>query len=490
VTIDVRRQAVLLALGACVAALAAGGCARASTAARLPLAPCHLDGLPQDVLCGTYEVFEDRAAGAERRLAIQVSVLPALRRTAEPDPLFILAGGPGQGARSYAGLAAGAFRDVRRARDIVLVDLRGTGGSHPLACDPPADDLHMLLAQAAALDPARCLEALDADPRFYTTAHAVADLDEVRAALGYERINLWGGSFGTRTALVYVRQFPGRVQAVVLDGAAPFELRFPLWTAADAQRALDLLIADCAGDDACRRAFPELRRDLDALFRTLDERPASVELRHPRTGAFERVVVGRDAVAAALRLFLYLPSHARLVPAVVAEASRGRFEPMAALLMEGFAWSTDTMALGLTLSVICSEDLLRIAPSDIAPAVEQTFLGRSQLDEWSRLCRGWPRGTLPPDLDRPVVLPVPALVLSGALDPVTPPRWGDVMAGHFAHSLHVIVPRAGHNASFTGCVPDLIAEFLRAGSAGDLDASCAASTNRPPFVVRMQGSEP
>ncbi len=454
-------------------ALFAAGCSR-STAARLPLTPCHLDGVAQEVLCGTYEVPEDRSTTAGRRLRISLAVLPALRRGAAPDPLVVLAGGPGQGARSYAALANTAFARVRRARDIVLVDLRGTGGSHPLECRLDSRNLNEVIGDVSSgMDTARCLETIDADVRHYTTETAVADLDEVLSALGYGLVNVWGGSFGTRTALVFAQRFPERVRALVLDGAAPFELTYPLWTAADAQRALELLLDDCARDEDCRRSFPELRRDLEALFRRLDARPETVTLRHPITGERQTIRIDRDALASALRLFLYTPVHRRLVPAVFTEASRGRFEPLVALALEGYAWSIDTMSLGLTLSVVCSEDVPRIAGADVDAAVRGTFVRRSAVNSWLRLCRDWPKGPLPQRVGEVIRIDAPALILSGALDPVTPPRWGEAMARHFARSAHVVVPGAAHNASFIGCVSELIATFIAAANPDGLDSSCA-----------------
>lgn len=477
-------------LAIAIAALLGGACAK-SASARLPLVACHLDGVAQEVLCGTFEIPEDRATAAGRRLTLAVAVLPAQRRGAAPDPLVVLAGGPGQGARSYAALANTAFARVRRTRDIVLVDLRGTGGSHPLHCPQAPRDLNALIGDASSgVDPVRCLETLDADVRHYTTESAVADLDDVLSALGYGRVNLWGGSFGTRTALVFARRFPERVRTMVLDGAAPFDLTYPLWTAADAQRALALLLDDCDRDADCRHSFRDLRRDLDALFRRLDAEPETVALRHPISGEPQTVRIDRDALASALRLFLYTPAHRRLVPAVFTEASRGRFEPLVALALEGYAWSIDTMSLGLTLSVVCSEDVPRIAANDVDAAVRRTFVQRSAVDAWLRLCREWPKGPPPERVDEVISIDAPALILSGVLDPVTPPRWGESMGRHFARSAHVVVPGAAHNASFTGCVPELIAAFLATANPSEVDATCANATRRPPFVIGFSGPTP
>jgi pimeloyl-ACP methyl ester carboxylesterase len=418
-------------------------------------------------------------------------VLPARRAQAEPDPLFLLAGGPGQAASAMAPLVDRFFREVRERRDVVLVDLRGTGDSHPLACAPPADELDALGAKAAfELDVAACLARQDADPRLYTSEQQMADLDEVRARLGYERINLWGGSFGTRAALVYARLFPARVRSVVLDGAAPLEFEFPLSLARDNQRALDRLLADCAAEAACAAAFPRLGQELAELLARLEREPARVSLRHPRTGEPVELALGRDRFAGGLRVFLYSASHQALMPLLIDQAWRGNFAPFVALSLAGMAWSVDTMALGLTLSVVCAEDVAGVTDEEIAAASRGSFLGRSEMDEWKRWCSLWPAGTLSPGLRRAPPSAAPALILSGELDPVTPPRWGEVMARHFHAARQVVAPGTGHNVSFSGCVPDVIARFLAAGSAAGLDTSCVAALRRPPFVLDLAGSAP
>lgn len=444
--------------------------------AALPLSPCHIEGFPEKVLCGSHRVFEDRAARSGRTIDLKIAVVPALRRESADDPLFVLAGGPGQGATKYGPLIPAAFREVRKTRDIVLVDLRGTGGSNPLGCDI-GDPL-----QIEGFDAGPCLRSLKGDPRHYTTAPAMDDLDEVRAALGYEKINLWGGSYGTRAALVYARRHPGRVRTVVLDGAAPFEIVLPLHNAWGAQRALDRLVADCAAEPACRSAYPRLREELDEVFSRL---PARASLRHPRTGQPVEMTVSRGGFASGLRGMLYTPAHASLIPWVVRSAHQGDFAPFAALSLETAAWSTETMSLGLTLSVLCSEDVPRLRDGEAERAVRGTFLGDFEIETWRRMCAAWPRGPLP-ELDG-ATLDVPALILSGDLDPVTPPRWGEVMKSHFSRALHVVVPGTAHNTSMTGCVPDLIARFL---DREPIDASCVRKIRRPPFVIDPSGTAP
>lgn len=252
--------------------------------ARLALAPCKLPGVDREARCGTLEVFENRATRQGRRIGLRVAVLPALGATPAPDPLFILVGGPGQSAIAPAQAFTSIFAGVLADRDIVLVDQRGTGGSNPLDCPLSGsdDDPQGYMDDMLPVAPLReCLRRLAADPALYTTPIAVDDLDDVRAALGYERINLYGSSYGTRAALVYMRSYPRHVRSAVLRGIVPTNMKVPLYYARDTQRALGLLFDECAADAACRRAFPDLPAKLAAAEERLKRGPVSVDVTLP-----------------------------------------------------------------------------------------------------------------------------------------------------------------------------------------------------------------
>ncbi len=463
---------------------------------QLKLSPCHLKGLPEEVYCGSLTVFENRDTQQGRTIAIQIAVLPALRRSGRPDAVMVMAGGPGQGARAYAPLIARSFRAIRRTRDVVLVDLRGTGGSKPLDCPPPDDELDTLTdllfansrESGAERAVAECLSALDADPRQFTHAQSLADLDDVQRALGYEQVNLWGGSWGTRAALLYSLWHPERVRSVVLDGAVPLSMDFPASASADAQRALDLLLEDCESDPACRTTFPELQREVVGRILTRVATGASVTVRHPRTDAVVAVTLTRAAFVEILRASLYSPATVSRLPQVLGLAAGGDFGPLLAQWLEIASGTTETMALGATLAVLCSEDVTNATLPASDDSTSPVF-GTGYADFWISRCRRWPKGlALPRDVPGPLAMP--ALILSGALDPVTPPHWGEVMARTFARSVHVVVPGAGHNASFSGCVPELIALFYESADPAALDASCVEAVRRPPFALSSAGSQP
>ena len=445
--------------------------------------------------CGTFDVPEDRKNPSGRHLKLRVAVIPALARAAKPDPLFMLAGGPGQAAtEALPELAQYAFERVHRSRDLVLVDQRGTGSSNPLKCklSSPSTPLAERLSEGGYPKERlqECLKGYDADPRYYTTSIAMQDLDEVRAALGYTQVNLWGGSYGTRAALVFLREHPESVRAVILDGVAPPTMRLPLHFAEDAQRSMDLLFANCAAEAACAKAWPDLPARFKKLVDALEKSPVRTTVSDPTSGAKVEVTITRDVFTSVLRAVLYQPWQASLVPLIVGRAEQGDFAPLVAL---GSAWSEglgDSMALGMMLSVLCAEDVPRFTDEDLAAHTKETFLGASVIQSFKDGCAVWPKGEVAAGFGEPVQSDKPVLLLSGELDPVTPPGWAEEAKKTLPNSAHFTLPGVGHGASAVGCVPKLISEFLDRGAVLGLDGACVAKQKRPPFFVTFAGPTP
>ena len=458
-----------------------------SSSAPLSLHPCHVEGLAEEVLCGTFEVFENRDSATGRRLQLRLTVVPALGRDARPDPLVILAGGPGQGARAYGPLVPRYFQRLRRTRDIVLLDVRGTGDSARLKCRSDEATISLLSGGGDPANAARtCLSSLDADPRFYTHHYSMADLRDVLQQLGYAQVNLWGGSWGTRSALVFSAAFPDLVRRVVLDGAVAVTMDFPWSYPTAAARALDRLISDCEKDHGCREAFPSPREEISQWLADLERRPVVATVRHPRSAAPMKLELDRRAATEVLRAAIYSPLDASRIVMAIYQARRGDLGPIVAMAERASSWSVDTMAIGQTFAILCSEDVGR----DPAPLTSpDTPFGHGAIDFWVESCRVWPKGR-GHSLSEQTVLEIPALILSGDLDPVTPPSRGEAMRKHFPNSLHVVAPGGGHNVSFSGCIPRLIAEFIDAHEWRELDTSCAAAITRPPFVTSMAGGRP
>jgi pimeloyl-ACP methyl ester carboxylesterase len=467
-------------------------CSAAPVGGRLDrLQPCKTGEGPPDARCGRMTVFEDRASKAGRQIDLWVVVLPSLAATPEPDPLVFLAGGPGQSAAHLAPQIDAVFGRVQRRRDIVLVDQRGTGRSNPLNCTSDVTSLRELTEDtAAALSRLRvCLEGYDADVRLYTTDIAMDDLDEVRAYLGYERINLYGGSYGTRAALVYLRQHGSHVRSMVLDGVAPTDMRLPLFTSRDAQRSLDRLLADCDADPGCTRTFPGLSSRIRALLVRLAARPAEARIVHPRTGVAEDVRVDARLVATVLFSALYSPLTGSIVPSLVDAAERQDFQSLFALAMAGDE-TTSNMSLGMQLSVLCSEDASQVTPEDVAGQTSASVFGSHLIGSQLEACAMWPTRSMPAEYYEPVVSDVPTLILSGEEDPVTPPVWGDAVARHLARSLHLTVPGTGHGVASTPCGNSIVTSFIERGTTEGLDTTCVKGVRRPPFFVSPAGPDP
>src|SRR5262249_30638421 len=339
-------------------------------------------------------------------------VLPATGPNVAPDPVFFIAGGPGQSAVAVATTAGPRFgAELRGQRDIVLVDQRGTGDSHPLKCsiNNGPNDLHSYFWQELfAADLLRaCREELekDANLSLYTTSNAMDDLDEVRAALGYDKINLHGGSYGTNAAMVYMRRHPDRVRAVVLSGVAPVDYKFPLVWAKGSQHAMDRLFDDCAADEQCRKAFPKLREEFASVVAKLRQGPVSFDLRHPVTGQTQTVSLSQAAFNEHLRSLLYSPDVQPYLPLVIHYAAEGEFQPFGDLVVQyARALSSPALqiALGVHLSVTCSEHVPFITEAEIARESAGSFYGDLRVRAQKKACENWPRANIEPSFIKPV----------------------------------------------------------------------------------------
>ena len=450
----------------------------------LPLEDCLLStpglNLSVSARCGTLTVPENREDPSGRRIDLNIAVVPAVDRAAQPDPLFILVGGPGQAAvEVYPALAAG-FSTLRQTRDIVLVDQRGTGTSHPLTCELPEDDDAETEEVIAALRD--CPPTLDADPRFYTTEIAMQDLDEVREALGYAGVNLYGISYGTRAALTYLRLFPERVRSLVLDAVVSPDYVLYLNTAQDADRALDLLFARCDAEAACREAFPAAREDFTELVAQLEVEPLTAAVRDPVTAEPLTVTLDHKDLLNVTFPLLYSPEIAALLPLSLEEAKMGNLAPLLAQI----GASDAGLSIGMLYAVACTEDAPFVTEAEAAALAEGTLFG-DRTEVLREVCSAWPQGELSPAFRQPVSSDVPVLLLSGEADPVTPPQYAERVAQHFPNSLHVIGPGMGHGLLGRGCIDRLVSDFISAGSVVDLDAGCAQQLAPPPFFVSPAG---
>lgn len=448
--------------------------------------PCKVAGVEGVARCGSYVVLENRAAHSGRRISLNVVVLPALSSKPAPDPLFVFAGGPGQAATDGAAGYAQIFASVRQTRDIVLIDQRGSGRSHPLNCD--LNELNEIIQAIFGgnlpieiLRQCRQRLAQDADLRFYATPIAVEDADEVRAWLGYERINIYGSSYGSRAPLLYLRQHQNHVRAIVIRALAPQNYKNPLYNPRDAQRSFDLLVADCARDAGCSRSFPNLREDLQTILNKLSRAPVTVIVPNAANTHGDEVEITRDVFAGALRRALLDAGTQRQIPLMIKKALAGDFKSFETYF--GFFRSiTKSLSLGLNLSVICTEDIPFIRSGEIQRQTSGTFLGDRLIRSVAQACRNWPRGVLDRNFQEPIRSKVPVLIISGQLDPDAAPVWGNQVARSLPNSLHLVIEGMSH-LSPTKCALQVMNQFIENGSSSGLDTSCIQKSQRPTFII-------
>jgi len=487
-----------LAAAVMLGLLVASNPAEARPLGSLAFEPCTLAGSgaagPVEAQCTTLSVPENRAEPDGRNIELAIAWVPT-EGEAEPDPIFMLAGGPGQGARDSFPSVAPGFRDVMRTRNVILVDQRGTGASNPLACrdaegNNAFSDASDESPEAAARFAEACLAELSktSDVRHYTTTDAVADLDAVREAIGAERINLYGGSYGTRVAQQYAKTFPQHTRAVVIDSVAPMSLVLGSEHAKNLDATLDAQFARCAADAACAKAVPDARAALaqvrDALSQPGLAPPAYLD---PTTGERREEVPALGHLTIALRLYSYSPLTATLLPVVLKQAADGDYAPLLAqsrFLMGSFG---ESIMHGMQLSVICTEDADEMQPD---PADAETVMGAEFVAFTQAQCAVWPRGQRPADFRAPLTGDVPVLAISGEFDPVTPPRYGDAAIAQLPNARHLVLKGQGHTPINEGCMPKLFAQFIETADAKGLDAACLERLAPLPPGTGLHGWEP
>ncbi|MCU0695431.1 MAG: alpha/beta fold hydrolase [Myxococcaceae bacterium] len=445
-----------------LAALALGGaCLRASDGP--PLRPCILPGVTREARCFELTRPENPDEPNGRQVSIHAAVVPATGIRPLRDAIFVFAGGPGQSATELAGNVMPLFAGLEARRDVVFVDQRGTGKSAPLSCPDetrgkrPLPEVLDEAAGAARLEACR-LELTDAgvDLAQYATWIAVRDVEAVRERLGYGPINLWGASYGTRAALEFARQFPGSVRTVVIDGVAPASTPLPVAFAFDTDEALASLSARVDGG---------LR---DALAVVLAADGGSHRLVDPYFGHDVEVSLSRTQRLGLVRGPLYSPSLAAALPVAIFRAAKGDLQPLVGL---GGGLSAGRLSTGMHFSVLCAEDVPRIS-DEHRRAVQPTLAGTAVIDEYERACRAWPRRPVPEGFFAPPTFSAPTLLLSGGVDPATPPRHAREAAQRLPNALHVVAPALGHGVSTAGCAPRLITQLFLKGSLEGLDGGC------------------
>ena len=462
---------------------------------KIAFTPCSLSSpMGRDTLeaqCATYEVPEDRANPTGRKIALNIAWLePTGNGEKLPDPVLFLAGGPGQAAVATYPAMDASFREVRKQRSVILIDQRGTGKSNLLACEGGDDAQDMDISPAAMQAHAQhCMEVLSAkaDLRHYTTTDAIADLDEVRQAIGAAQVNLVGVSYGTRVAQQYAMRYPANTRSIVLDSVVPNTLQLGNIFARNLDDALALQFAVCSNDPACKDKLGDPRAELDALLAKLRAQPVAVQYRDASSGELKQGTLRAESVAGLVRMYAYMPLASALLPKLIHEANAGRFENLMALVQMMSGEMKDAMAMGMQLSVVCSED----ADSMMARAEDEgTVLGNQMADGMAAMCKAWPKGKMPADFHDALASDVPALVLEGEFDPVTPPRYGEEVVKTLPNGRLFVLRGQGHSVLGAGCMPKLFAQFIEKNNAKALDGSCLEKLDYVEPFTSFNGAEP
>ena len=426
---------------------------------------------PSDRTCARMTVPLDRSGALPGNVTLTIERMRATK--AQDPPLFLLAGGPGQsGTRAFPQLALDQLLGgVLARRDVVVFDQRGTGGSGALSC--PALQAAGSTVGAAV---AQCATALGPGRAFYTTADSVADLDALRAGLGYDRIALFAGSYGTKVALDYAASHPDRVERLVLDSPVGPSGVDPLYRASFA--ATPRVLRDlCRG--RCRGITADPVRDLTKLINMLARQPLRGTTLTPE-GRSRRASLTRFELFATIAAGDDRPGVRERFPAAAHSAVTG--DPAPILRLKQFAEIDEgagpqVFSAGTFAATICEDTALpwdasvpvdgrldhaaRLlaaeSPNAFAPFDAETALGSNVL----RLCEHWPTsgrataGTGP--------LPnIPVLVLSGSQDLRTPTEGALRVAELFPQARSLIAPGLGHDVTgaASGCPSAAVRNFL------------------------------
>ena len=453
---------------------------------KLTLENCHLGEIRSQVKCGKLEVPENYQQPGGDTIAVNFAVLPAIDDSEYKAPLMFLAGGPGQAAVELATGLNHVFREVRKTRDIILVDQRGTGESSALSCDFEAVD-NVYSSLPDALEPQEvkeCVAQFKGDVTQYNSENAIRDFDAIRAALGHEKLNIYGGSYGTRAGLVFMRMFPESLESVVLDSVGPIEVPIGMFGQSGA-RSFELLLENCKNSESCHKAFPNLAEEFQAVKARLAKDVAIIDILHPRLGTPTKLVIDDTKFTGNLRFQLYGMEGRSMVPLVIHQAFLGNYQPLIGLMAR--TEDEQLVYTGLLFNIVCNEDIPRVSEADKAADANNNFDGKDSHSAWDMVCPFFPEYRPSEDFYQSVTADIPTLILSGNLDPVTPPSNGEYSAKSLPNSHHIIVENASHTVAMSTCASDIINEFLTSKTPKTLDESCLKDIPQETFMTSVNG---
>ncbi|MCS6232280.1 alpha/beta fold hydrolase [Shewanella baltica] len=449
---------------------------------------CYVEGVSDRLNCGFVTVPENPNKPDGKQIQVHYVVLPAVKNVNHEEALLAIAGGPGQSAIDNAAGFDAMLSKVRQQRDILLIDQRGTGRSNLLTCDEGAqsplsfdDDNADTLAETQ-----KCLAKIDADVTQYGSLNAIKDFEAVRQHLGYKKLHIYGISYGTRMAQLYMRLYPAHLATVTLDGIVPMQ-QSVLEIGASIDRGFDLLFKDCQETTACHAQFPVLKAEFDQVAASLAKAPVMENVYDPVTGEKTMLTMTRGKFYGSIRMALYQANVRALVPHAIHQAAKHNFQPILGL----YSLTIDNagMAMGMHASVVCGEDMHRITPA-MREQAQHSFMGKTMLEGLEATCEVWKVPAVDDSFSEPISSDIPTLLLSGEIDPATPPSWGELAMEKLTNAKHFVAPYATHGVAYQTCANNLIADLVRSGSVKDLDGECLKKDVRRSFYLNASSVEP
>lgn len=475
--------------------------ARAQSGGPFTPGPCMFTlpiGYTQDefLQCGYLTVPADHAAASGATIRLAVVILKSQEAAPQPDPLFIAQGGPG--ASTIETYASTLLSDrPYPERDLVLFDQRGTLYSQPvLYCteidaltiqtldqnlSPEESERLNLTAMTACR---KRLSDQGINLSNFNSLQNAEDIESLRQALGYGKINLYGVSYGTLLALHFMRLHPESLRSVVLDGVVPPQTNVFLYAGQTENAAFNRLFAACQADAACNAEFPDLERVFFDLTARLNQEPVRItiqDIEHDKT--YPNTVINGDTFQWLTFQLLYAGDVLPALPRMIYDARKGDFDVAGRIL--GLLLFDQSMSYGMYYSVECAED------ADFTPGEQDLSGVRPEIARMEQrnpqamldICQAWNVQALGPQADQTVVSDVPTLLLSGAFDPVTPAPYAEQVAANLKNRYSFVFPAGGHGQFMSNdCADGLIGAFLNHPAQAP-DAACIQNYPAPRFFT-------
>ncbi len=464
--------------------------------AEITFEPCFLTGSGGNgslhAECAEWQRPLDPEAPDGEQITLFVARLASTAIDPAGDAFTVINGGPGGSSVDMMVDMGGILRPFTRERDVIVIDQRGTGRSAPMSCEAltdTADDVTVEMVTQLTQD---CLEDVPHDPRFFTTSVAVRDIEALREALGYEQLSVYGVSYGTRVAQHYAQQYPDATRALVIDSVVPLEHALGSQIAIHSQTTLDSLFDRCLENSACSNQFPNVAEDFHRVAEELRRAPKPLQIQHPVTGVPTDMEVSYGHLAILVRLALYAPPSAALLPLIIDEAANNNnYLPIAANGLRMMNSLTQSINYGMHNAVMCTEDAPFYDDTTVDfDAMAATYLGAQMYETLAAMCEVWPAGFADENIKQALESNVPTLVLSGEFDPITPPAWGDQVMPGLSNAVHLVAPGQGHGVFPQGCLPRVVLEFVENPDPEAVDGTCTQHLSTHPFFVDLMGPPP